>query len=249
MWQRISFFPLWFLSKVAPKGWKIPEQLYKAGCGWGWTSWALPVPVEDLYLLNPAFCKKLLSGSLIHSLQSVDTSAVRRSWGCPDKAPPGPQCPISSYLSQQLPARGPGGATMVVNPPHPGFFNSLIWTGKSQPLSSASSYHPEVPWRHLCLLGSTNPGSQAVPQLQICSSRIISFLRKGFALCACRQESQFLLNTISFELTAAWCWWLEGRWKSQALLANKIGTFSQILWGEDAFIQAVLWGLQTVKIK
>lgn len=95
---------------------------------------ALPVPLENLYLLNPAaFCKKLLSGSLIHSLLSVDISAVRKSWDCPDKAPPGPQCPISSYLSQQLPARGPGVSVIVVNPPHPGFFNSLIWTGRSQP--------------------------------------------------------------------------------------------------------------------
>lgn len=88
---------------------------------------ALPVPSEHLYLLNPAaFCKKLLSGSLIHSLLSVDTPAARKSWDCPDKAPPGPQCPISSYLSQQVPARGAGVGTIVVNPPHPGFLKSLI---------------------------------------------------------------------------------------------------------------------------
>lgn len=88
---------------------------------------ALPVPLEHLYLLNPAaFCKKLLSGSLIHSLLSVETPAVGKSWDCPDKAPPGPQCPISSYLSQQVPARGAGVGTIVVKPPHPGFLNSLI---------------------------------------------------------------------------------------------------------------------------
>lgn len=93
----------------------------------------LPVPLENLYLLNPAaFCKTLLSGSLIHSPLSVDISAVRKSWDCPDKAPPGPQCPISSSLSQQL----PGGTWCRYHcgqSSSPGVFNSLIWTGKSQP--------------------------------------------------------------------------------------------------------------------
>lgn len=87
----------------------------------------LPVHLENLYLLSPAaFSKKLLSGSLIHSLLSADTSAVRKSTDGPDKAPPGPQCPISSPLSQRLPAGGPGVGGIVVNPPRLGYFNSLI---------------------------------------------------------------------------------------------------------------------------
>lgn len=58
----------------------------------------LPVHLENLYLLSPAaFSKKLLSGSLIRSLLSADTSAVRKSSDGPDKAPPGPQCPVSSH--------------------------------------------------------------------------------------------------------------------------------------------------------
>lgn len=40
-----------------------------------------------------------------------------------------------------------------------------------------------------------------------------------------------------------------GRWRAWALLANKIGTFIQILWGQNTFIQSVLWGVQTIKIK
>ena len=120
--------------------------------------WRLPVHLKNLYLSSPgAFSKKQVSGSLIHSLVSADTSAFRKSLlSCdfPDKAAPGAQR-LHQLLSQHVPAGGPGVSDVVVKPPCPGFSASLILTAKSQP--SLLPLIARIPWRLPCLLGSSNP--------------------------------------------------------------------------------------------
>lgn len=119
----------------------------------------LTVHLENLYLSHPgAFSKKQVSGSLICSLASVDTSAFRKSFlSCdfPDKAAPGAQR-LHQLLWQHAPAGGPAVGNVVVSPPCPGFSIILILTAKSQP--GLLPLVARVPWRLPCLLGSSNLG-------------------------------------------------------------------------------------------
>lgn len=149
----------------------------------------LTVCLEKLYLSSPgAFSKKQVSGRLILSLVSADTSAFRRSLlfcDFPDKAAPGPQR-LHRLLSQPPLAGRPGVCNVVVNPPHPRFSTSLIVTAKSQPCLRPliARVPPRLPRR----LGSSNPLlSGYLHNYRYAAQGLSRSSGRLLLLCVCRQ--------------------------------------------------------------